>query len=189
MSVVLNAPPDKIGQMTTLAAVAVCRAVKDTCRMELQIKWVNDCLKNGRKVCGILAEGLMQQTPPQSVVGIGVNLGPVAFGEDLSHKAGVLFDDTPPVTALELGESVLHHLLDAYPHMPKHMQEYRARCVTLNKQVRFLYQGEERTGFTTDVLNSGALVVDAQGNANHPPARITLLAGEVSVRGEGGAYW
>lgn len=189
MSVVLDAPPEKIGQITTLAAVAVCRAVQDTCGMELNIKWVNDCLKEGRKVCGILAEGLLQQSPPKSVVGIGINLGPAAFNEDLSRKAGALFDGPPPLPPLELAEAVLARLLDAYPLMPAHMEEYRARCITLKKQVRFQYQGEERTGLALQVEDSGALVVDMKAAPNHPPARLTLNAGEVSLRKEDGGYW
>ena len=41
---------------TISAAVAVCRAVKKLCGLELAIKWVNDLYYQGRKVCGILTE-------------------------------------------------------------------------------------------------------------------------------------
>lgn len=41
---------------TISAAVAVCRAVKKLCGLELAVKWVNDLYYQGRKVCGILTE-------------------------------------------------------------------------------------------------------------------------------------
>ena len=37
-------------------SVAVCRAVKKLCGLELAVKWVNDLYYQGRKVCGILTE-------------------------------------------------------------------------------------------------------------------------------------
>ena len=49
--------PAANAQTTTIsAAVAVCRAVKKLCGLELAVKWVNDLYYQGRKVCGILTE-------------------------------------------------------------------------------------------------------------------------------------
>ena len=62
---------------TISAAVAVCRAVKKLCGLELAIKWVNDLYYQGRKVCGILTEAGTDLESGQLewlVVGIGLNL-------------------------------------------------------------------------------------------------------------------
>ena len=62
---------------TISAAVAVARAVKALCGLELGIKWVNDLYYQGRKVCGILTEAGTDMESGQLewlVVGIGLNL-------------------------------------------------------------------------------------------------------------------
>jgi biotin-(acetyl-CoA carboxylase) ligase len=70
------------------------------------------------------------------------------------------------------------------------MREYRQRCLTLGKQVAFPWQGQQRTGIASNVLDSGALVVEMDSLvAGKPREHITLLAGEVSVRSPSGAYW
>ncbi len=59
---------------TISAAVAVARAVKALCGLELGIKWVNDLYYQGRKVCGILTEAGTDMESGQLewlVVGIG----------------------------------------------------------------------------------------------------------------------
>ena len=190
MSVVLDAPADKIGQITTLAGVAVCRAADSLRGIPLRIKWVNDCMKDGLKAGGILAEGLMQLEKPKTVVGIGVNLSPLGLSQDLQGKAGALFEDISPITPLELAKKIHEELLQGYPLMPGHMREYRQRCLTLGKQVAFPWQGQQRTGIAANVLDSGALVVEMDSLvAGEPREHITLLAGEVSVRSPSGAYW
>ena len=63
--------------VTVSAAVAVCRAVKRLCGLDLGIKWVNDLYYNGKKVCGILTEAGADIESGQLewlVVGIGLNL-------------------------------------------------------------------------------------------------------------------
>ena len=44
--------------ITTAAATAVYKAVKEVCGVKLGIKWVNDLYKDNRKVCGILTEAV-----------------------------------------------------------------------------------------------------------------------------------
>ena len=62
--------------ITPLAAVAVCRAIENVCGLHCGIKWPNDLLLGGRKVCGILTESAFRPdgTPDWVIVGIGVNV-------------------------------------------------------------------------------------------------------------------
>ena len=81
---------------TISAAVAVCRAVKKLCGLELAVKWVNDLYYQGRKVCGILTEAGTDLESGQLewlVVGIGLNLTSTAadWPEELAPTAGRLF--------------------------------------------------------------------------------------------------
>ncbi|MCE7792146.1 biotin--[Salipaludibacillus sp. CUR1] len=90
MSLVLKPQIDfrKAPQLTLLTAVAVTRAIESVSGLPLSIKWPNDLLVNGKKLCGILTE--MQADPDrvQSVIiGIGLNVNHGAFPEDLSEIA------------------------------------------------------------------------------------------------------
>ena len=93
---------------TISAAVAVARAVKALCGLELGIKWVNDLYYQGRKVCGILTEAGTDMESGQLewlVVGIGLNLttSPADWPEELARTAGSLY------TAAASGETACHY--------------------------------------------------------------------------------
>lgn len=62
-----------------LAGLAVADGLAACCGLEAQIKWPNDVLLNGKKVCGVLAETSWQGDRAFGVVlGIGVNVAPQA---------------------------------------------------------------------------------------------------------------
>ena len=77
--------------ITPLAAVAVCRAIEGVCGLRCGIKWPNDLLLGGRKVCGILTESAFRPdgTPDWVIVGIGVNVSQTAddFSPDVAAIA------------------------------------------------------------------------------------------------------
>jgi BirA family biotin operon repressor/biotin-[acetyl-CoA-carboxylase] ligase len=87
--------------ITPLAAVAVCEAVERTASYKTQVKWVNDVLIDGRKVCGILAESL----PGAVVLGIGININ---FPEE-----GLPEDLRKIIFSLQLNGNERKQLLDA----------------------------------------------------------------------------
>jgi BirA family biotin operon repressor/biotin-[acetyl-CoA-carboxylase] ligase len=81
----LVAPPPELCRpavLTAWAAVAVCATIQQTIDQPPRIKWPNDVLLQGRKVCGILIESIAggragRSNPPSSpwfVVGIGLNV-------------------------------------------------------------------------------------------------------------------
>ncbi|MBW2974651.1 biotin--[acetyl-CoA-carboxylase] ligase [Candidatus Woesearchaeota archaeon] len=66
LSIVLG--KDNANYLTFIAAISVCRAVRDVCRIKTRIKWPNDIIFGKKKLCGILTE-----VSKKAVVGIGVN--------------------------------------------------------------------------------------------------------------------
>ena len=72
-------------------------------------------------------------------------------------------------------QQVINNILDGIPGIPGHMPEYRARCLTLGQEVRFLYENVEHAGLAMDVDEEGALLVRAGGK------ELRLLAGDVSL--------
>src|SRR2546427_2293671 len=104
-------PAATVPQLNLLAAVAVADTVVQACGLTPAIKWPNDVLVGGKKVCGILAEMQTEAGALRAVVlGVGVNLNaPLsAFPEELRDKASSLFlaggrlVDRPAFTAVLL---------------------------------------------------------------------------------------
>ena len=91
--------------------------------MECGIKWVNDIVLDGLKVCGILAQMVAREGGNVVVVGIGVNYAtPLScFGEDLRGIVGSLYDmdesdakDVPPMRSFVM--SLVANLYGPTPH-------------------------------------------------------------------------
>ncbi len=164
------------GQLTTLAAVVAARSLEALSGLAIQIKWVNDLMLRGRKLGGILCEGVIRGGRlHQTVIGIGLNLGGAAFPQELAASAISLTEYKQPLTLERLAASLINGIMDALPQVPAHMVDYRARCVNLGQQVRFEYQGQERSGIALDVDDQGALLVRTDQGV------LRLLAGDVSL--------
>ena len=107
-----------LGRFTALGALAVAQAVKAKAGADAQVKWPNDVLLNGKKICGVLAEADLQASHGNAVVvGVGVNLLPGAFDGHaaMNYPASVIFSETG--CSLD-GEAWLWAILEA-------MQELR----------------------------------------------------------------
>lgn len=96
VSVVVNpagapfARRERAGALLTLAAgVALAEAVQRATGLALDIKWPNDLVAGGRKVAGILAEAVIDQTQAGAsvVLGYGINVAPSAFPAELRDRA------------------------------------------------------------------------------------------------------
>ena len=76
-------PPERLSPVTAMAGVAVCRAVERLCGVSPGLKWPNDPVLDGKKLCGILTElSLEGETArvQELVLGIGINVLPAAGG-------------------------------------------------------------------------------------------------------------
>ena len=164
------------GQLTTLAAVSSVRALKSVYGADIQIKWVNDLIMNGRKLGGILCEGiLMDGQIGKTVIGIGINTSTIAFPEELS-KIAVSLNSTPePFSRETLVAALVNDLLDSLPGIPDHMDEYKKNCLTLHQTVRFSLNNVLYTGVARDIDNEGALLVQTD------PGFLRVAAGDVSL--------
>ncbi|MCR8642251.1 biotin--[acetyl-CoA-carboxylase] ligase [Paenibacillus sp. N1-5-1-14] len=110
MSVVLKPqiPIHFAPQLTLLTAVALCRTIRRECKVDIGIKWPNDLLINGKKVCGILLESSAEDERIKHVicgVGISANLGEEDYPPELLDIATSL--------AIASGEQVYRETLIA----------------------------------------------------------------------------
>lgn len=164
--------------VTVACAAFVCRALEKYSGKRLGIKWVNDIMLDGKKVCGILAEALTVGNDCGIVVGIGINAGRTHLPDELSDIAGIIeIDDNDREALIADIISDLEHFLES-PTDTSHMQYYRDRLTLTGKRVRAFSPDGEVCGTVEGVDDDGALLLVT--NTSHKPIRI--FSGEVSVR-------
>ncbi len=74
-------PPECASMLTLVAAMAVEKGISRVTGVDGQIKWPNDVVIEGKKVCGILTEmSTEMECIHYVVVGIGINVGTEGFG-------------------------------------------------------------------------------------------------------------
>ena len=180
-------PLEEVTQLTAWSAVAVCRAIEKVTSLAPEIKWTNDILLGGKKVCGILSElGLDDDgRADYVVVGIGVNVSqtPEDFGPELDPIATSLgqFLDRPPrrgdLAAALIGE--LDQLWRAFPQgKGEVLAEYRERCVTVGRAIRVIRPDRSYEAQALEVGGDFSLLVGLPDGEQE-----RIFTGEVSVRG------
>lgn len=171
-----NAPiPAPVG-MTCAAAVAVLQTISQKCGVQCEIKWVNDLIYQGKKVCGILAESVTCGTQTAILTGVGVNLRPTEFPPELAGTAGSLRDEKTPRAALIAGIAARLLSFLENPTPEKWLAEYRRHSCVLGRRVTF-----SRDGVTTEAV---ALEIEADGGLRVQTAAGTevLRTGEITLR-------
>lgn len=171
--------------LTPMAAVAVAEALDALCGTAAAIKWVNDILLNGKKVCGILTEATFSEgaVPNAVVVGIGLNLvaPPGGFPAEIRDIAGAVFDAPPAdeTVAPRLIAGIWDRFFAYYRHEPltgfaeiyRKKQTLIGRDVSVHRPSGIAFATvlgvDDRCGLTVRYLDG---------------AEETLTSGEVSVR-------
>jgi BirA family transcriptional regulator, biotin operon repressor / biotin---[acetyl-CoA-carboxylase] ligase len=110
-------PPSEVLVLSLAAGLAVRRAIEQVnARVRVDLKWPNDLLIGGRKVCGILTEMNAEATRVRHVVvGIGVNVNQLIFPPELENQATSLRMETGTEwSRLELTGALLKSLDQEY---------------------------------------------------------------------------
>jgi BirA family biotin operon repressor/biotin-[acetyl-CoA-carboxylase] ligase len=176
---------------TAVAAVAVCGALEHLYGVDCRIKWVNDILVSGKKVCGILTEGICNPVNGQVetvVVGIGINVIDAGFPPELTEIAGAVLKEhgtasisaTPP-SRNRLATEIISRLRDLFSSPGKQeeaMGEYRDRSATVGSFVIvYPVAGDDKGAFkakAVGITTDAALIVETENGE-----RRILTAGEV----------
>ena len=186
MSLILrpDMPPEQVPMISLHTAVAVCLAISRVTGLEAKIKWPNDIVLGGRKVCGMLLEMDADAQQVRSVVaGIGINVHQTQFPQEIAHTASSL----DLLCGRRLSRmDVVRAFLAAFDEVEamgkadggRFMDAYRGSSATIGQQVQVISLTGTYTGTALDVTESGSLIVlDGEGQ------RREVLAADVSVRG------
>lgn len=162
--------------VTCAAAVAVMRAIRALSGKQTDVKWVNDLLLDGKKVCGILAEAISVGKETSVVVGIGINLRPATFPPELKAIAGSVGDErTPRVDWIAAVARELFPYLRE-PERRDWLQDYRAHSCVIGHEITFVRGLETVKAKAVGIDDDGGLTVVSEGGTE------TLRTGEITVR-------
>lgn len=177
--------PNNASMLTLVAAMATTRAIRRVTGVPAMIKWPNDIVMNGKKVCGILTEMSAQfDYINHIVIGIGINVHNEDFPEEIAKTASSLYlESGQHIHRASLIEAFLEEFEDVYAEYLKTedmeglQKEYDAMLVNRGRQVRVLDPREPFEGKAMGITKKGELIVDTW------ESRKLVSSGEVSVRG------
>jgi BirA family biotin operon repressor/biotin-[acetyl-CoA-carboxylase] ligase len=180
--------PNLASQVTLIAAVAVLKAIKSIYNMDIMIKWPNDLVVNGKKVCGILTElGAEIERINYLCVGIGINAN--SEESDFINKAldtatSIKIATSIKVERKELIARILTVFENYYSLFLEKgsigfmIEEYKKYLINIGKEVRLITKNEEIQAKAEDITSEGHLLVRLKDGTLKE-----ISSGEVSVRG------
>lgn len=169
--------------ITAAAAVAVCRAVETLTAKKAHIKWVNDILLDGKKLCGMLTEGSVSKDGylEWAVLGIGINAYSPTEGFDQSIKdiATCVFDSKKEGNRDLLTATVINEFQKIYETLPEKdfLAEYKNRSCVLGHRVNVLKNGSTRPATALDITDNCELLVSFDDGTTE-----LLNSGEISIK-------
>jgi BirA family biotin operon repressor/biotin-[acetyl-CoA-carboxylase] ligase len=178
--------PQYAAPITLVMGLSVAQALSETLGLAARIKWPNDVVVSGKKICGILTEMSAQMDYVEYlVVGTGINVNIRKFPDEIKDMA--------TSAAIELGHIVSRADLTAgvircfernYKiylescSLKGLLYDYQEIMVNYNREVRVMGPGEAFGGIARGINAAGELLVE------RPDGSVTAVTGgEVSVRG------
>ena len=178
--------PDRASMLTLVMAHSVARGITRETGLECGIKWPNDIVVNGRKVCGILTEMSAERDYIHYVVtGVGINVGEQEFVAEIADKAASLNEECGrKISRSALTARIMEYFEEDYDcfvsagDLSRLLDSYNAMLVNRNAQVYVLDPREKFQGVARGINPAGELLVERQDGTIQK-----VYAGEVSVRG------
>jgi len=161
--------PNEIPVITLMAAVAVAKAVRKTTGLQAMIKWPNDILVSGRKICGILTEMKAEQDSVDFIIlGIGLNVnasarslpeGGTSVKEELKAANNI-----KTVSRTEMAKSIIRSLEAEYSLLKKGgseriIAEWKSMSAMPGSRIRVVLPNAELEGVAHDIDPDGSLVL------------------------------
>lgn len=178
--------PEYASTLTLVAAMAVETGIREAAELDCQIKWPNDIVLEGKKICGILTEMSTEEDCIRHVVvGIGINVNMEEFPEEISRTAtslcivsGSAMKRAPLVDAVMRAWEKYYKIYCDTLDMRVLKEAYNMHLVNLGRDVMVLTPKAEYRGISHGINDRGELLVELDTGELR-----TVISGEVSVRG------
>ncbi|MCM1113440.1 MAG: biotin--[acetyl-CoA-carboxylase] ligase [Muribaculum sp.] len=178
--------PAKAPMLTLVMAHAVARGIRREAGIDVGIKWPNDIVIEGRKVCGILTEMSVERDYIQYVViGAGINVREQEFAPEIAERAAALDSVLDgQVDRSRLLAAVLEAFEEDYERfaaagsLAPLKEEYHRLLVNRGREVCVAEPAGEYRGIAKGITDTGELIVELPDKTVRE-----IFAGEVSVRG------
>lgn len=162
----IPAQPTHAPLLSVAGALAVVDALQATCQLAVDLKWPNDVLHGGRKLCGVLAEARHNMGRADVFLGIGLNLTtqpdlPPEVAAIATSVAEALGGDPPSREAIlaALAGSVERRAFQAEVDSAGLISDWRSRLITLGRRVRLRTPAGDVEGLAVGVAPSGELIL------------------------------
>ncbi len=174
-----------IANITLVAALAVSRALDEVSDLKTMIKWPNDIILNGKKLCGILTEMRNDKDKVRFVVvGIGINVNNEEFSQEIKGKATSVYMETGQILNRgKLIALVVKKFEELYCEYLKEKDlsfmkdEYNGRLINKGSQIMVEYKGKKTEAAQLGIDDDGVLKVLIGGEER------SITTGEILVRG------
>jgi BirA family biotin operon repressor/biotin-[acetyl-CoA-carboxylase] ligase len=183
LSIILHPTPTQLPSLIMVASLAVAHCIEKVADLKTQIKWPNDVLINGKKVCGILVESDVRGSAVDyAVIGVGLNVNlKTADFPDIAATATSLSQELGKELSLpEVIRCLLEVVENLYLTLPEGdsvFREWRNRLVTLGQEVEVSSGQTVHKGVAESVASDGSLFLrQPDGNL------LKIVAGDVSLR-------
>ena len=185
-----DVPPDHWSLISLLAGLAVADTLREVCGLKPELKWPNDVLVGGKKICGILTQAVTTKQGTALVVGIGINVAMTAEELPVPHATSVLLSGGSTLDRTDIAIGLIRALrhrqnLWRDGNIAELLTEYRAACTTLGAQVRAELPGDKViVGTAVDINDGGSVIVRDDEGHHH-----VVTAGDVHhLRRTDGGY-
>lgn len=176
--------PQNASMLTLVMALAVEEGIRRVSGLDTMIKWPNDVVAEGKKLCGILTEMSADMDGIRYVViGAGINANQEAFPEELAAASSLrILKGKKVERSVLIAETMkafekYYEIFVRTQDMSGLKEVYERRLANMGRQVRVL-DSQPWMGTARGIDRSGELLVeDGEGRVH------TVLSGEVSVRG------
>jgi BirA family biotin operon repressor/biotin-[acetyl-CoA-carboxylase] ligase len=170
---------------TAMAGVAAANTVRKVTDLNTMLKWPNDVLIDGKKVCGILTESIIKgKELKYMIIGIGmnVNFNLDALPSDIHENSTTLMHEVGhDVSILDLISNLLTEVEEYYEALNKGKiskihEDWKQSSATLGRRVRVWDGANVIEGNAQDIDESGALIVVDDNGLRH-----RLISGDCTL--------
>jgi BirA family transcriptional regulator, biotin operon repressor / biotin---[acetyl-CoA-carboxylase] ligase len=169
-------PREQWGTLSLLTAVALEESLKAVCGVHAKLKWPNDVLIDGRKVCGILA----QVEGGAVIVGAGLNVSLTEEELPVPEATSLLIAGASTLDRVEIAAGFLAHVAAVYQSWNERgpasvIERWRRESATLGRHVAVSFpNGRNLTGRAVGIDADGCLQVAGPDGAVE-----TVAAGDI----------